>query len=141
MDGPAGDLTRWDQTKLRFYDLRQHTLRQWPADFSSAGQGVTPRVTSWCQALSIANDGLVDGMLLDDRMDARNGLPGGGMGACRVVGDQLGEMLQQVGVTTDAVLSEQAIAIQLTHGSMNPAPVASITTVAAPSMTSATVTR
>ena len=63
------------------------------------------------------------------------------MAACGVVGDQRGEMLQQVGLTADAVLGQQAPVGQLPTAAWNPAPVASITTVAAPSTTSATVTR
>src|SRR6266511_5286284 len=39
-----------------------------------------------------------------------------------MVGDQLGQMLQQVGITADAVLGEQAIAVQVTDGSVEPVP-------------------
>ena len=34
-------------------------------------------------------------------------LPGAAVAACGVVGDQLGEMLQQVGLTADAVLGQR----------------------------------
>lgn len=47
-----------------------------------------------------------------------------------VVGDQLGEMGQQMGSTADAVLGKQAAVGQVTNGSVEPGPVASITTVA-----------
>src|SRR5512132_2351934 len=40
-----------------------------------------------------------------------NGLPGLAVGAGGVVGDQLGEMLQQVQVAADAVLDQQPVAV------------------------------
>jgi hypothetical protein len=58
-----------------------------------------------------------------------------------MVGDQLGEMLQRVGVPADAVLGERAVTFQVTDGSVEPGPVASITTVAVSPTNSATVTR
>jgi hypothetical protein len=51
-----------------------------------------------------------------------NGLPGPAVTSGWVVGDQLGEMGQQVGVAADAVLDQQAIAVQVAHGSVEPGP-------------------
>jgi hypothetical protein len=58
-----------------------------------------------------------------------------------VVGDELGEMLQQGRLPADAVLGTQAPVGQLANGSVEPGPVASITTLACRSTSSVTVTR
>ena len=47
-----------------------------------------------------------------------NGLPGVAMASGGVVGDQLGEMGQQMGWTADAVLGKQAAVGQVTNGSV-----------------------
>jgi hypothetical protein len=39
-----------------------------------------------------------------------------------MVSDQLGEMGHQVGVAAGAVLDQQAIAVQVAHGSVEPGP-------------------
>jgi hypothetical protein len=39
-----------------------------------------------------------------------------------MVGDQLGEMLQQVSWAADAVLGEQAIVLEVADGSVEPGP-------------------
>jgi len=49
-----------------------------------------------------------------------NGLAGAVMATCRVVGDQLGEMLQQVGATADDVLGKHVPVGQLPEGSVEP---------------------
>jgi hypothetical protein len=56
-------------------------------------------------------------------------------------GDELGEMLQQGRLPADAVLGTQAPFGKLANGSVEPGPVASITTLACRSTSSVTVTR
>jgi hypothetical protein len=49
-------------------------------------------------------------------------LPGPVVTSGWMVGDQLGEILKQVGITADAVLGEQPVAFRVTDGSVEPGP-------------------
>jgi len=65
---------------------------------------------------------LVADEALTPTMRRRNGLPGSAVAACGVVGDELGEVFQQVGWAADAVLGEQAPVFQVADRSVEPCP-------------------
>jgi hypothetical protein len=64
-----------------------------------------------------------------------------GLWASGVGGDALGEVLQQVGWPADAVLGAEAGMLPVATAAWNPAPVASMTTMAVSPTSSVTVTR